>query len=149
MLCTSCGFPVSEENKFCRHCGTVQVRCEIVPDSLADEQTAEAAADTLPEKIYVKTPPPGDGVANAIPAHHGRLLPYQYFSLLLLLLLPVINVVVLAVWSFSGRGNVHRQSFARGALIFLLVLTLLAGLVLAWYNIMQELYPYGWQFIWQ
>jgi len=77
------------------------------------------------------------------------LLPQQYFSMLLLLLLPVVNVVVLSVWSFARRVNPHRQSFARGALIFLLVLTLLAGLALAWYNIMRVLYPNGWQFIWQ
>jgi len=39
-----------------------------------------------------------------------------------------------------------RPSRAAGILA---IVTLLAGLAVAWYNLLLVLYPYGWYFVWQ
>jgi hypothetical protein len=101
-----------------------------------------------PGKVYIGAAEPA-AEEEAPPGQGQRLLPHHYFSMLLLLLVPIVNILVLVIWSAGKRTNPHRQSFARGALIFLLTLTLLAALALAWHNVMRVLYPNGWQFVWQ
>jgi len=135
VYCPECRYPVTDRDQFCGQCGYELAATE--PHLAEDPQMA---AVPPPNPLPVPIPMPA-----AAPA---ALSPQRYFGMLLLMCLPLINLIVFTVWSV-GRKPTQRRNFARAALIFLLVVTLLAAFIIAWYELLNVLYPYGWKWAWQ
>lgn len=45
----------------------------------------------------------------------------QWMVTLLLLVIPVVNIILLFVWGFSGDTNISKKNFARAQLIFMAI----------------------------
>ncbi len=41
---------------------------------------------------------------------------------ILVYLIPVVNVIFMAIWAFSSKGNIHRRNFSRAALLWVIIL---------------------------
>ncbi len=41
---------------------------------------------------------------------------------ILFYIIPVLNIVMMAVWSFSSKGNVHRRNLSRACLLWVIIL---------------------------
>lgn len=48
----------------------------------------------------------------------------EWMITLLLFLLPLVNIILMAVFAFSANGNIHRRNFARACLLWLILLLL-------------------------
>lgn len=46
----------------------------------------------------------------------------EWMLVILVFLLPVINIIVMAVWAFSSKGNVHRRNLSRASLLWIIIL---------------------------
>lgn len=51
---------------------------------------------------------------------HRTLGVGEWMITILLFLLPIVNIVVMAVWAFSSKGNVHRKACLLWMIILLL-----------------------------
>lgn len=79
------------------------------------------------EEVYTENPAarPKERPQTVVSAENSRTLGVgEWMITLLLFLLPVINIIMMAVWAFSSRGNVHRKNFARACLLWLIILLL-------------------------
>ncbi|MBD3369184.1 DUF4339 domain-containing protein [Candidatus Fermentibacteria bacterium] len=57
----------------------------------------------------------------------------QYFLVLLLSAIPVVNVVLLLIWSFGSKTGKAKKNLARAILIWLLIVAVVSvGVYLAW-----------------
>lgn len=45
----------------------------------------------------------------------------EWFVTLLVLAIPLVNIIMLFVWAFSGSGNIGRRNFCRAGLIWALI----------------------------
>ncbi len=78
------------------------------------------SVQTSPQPPAYITPQPGAG-----PLRVG-----QYIGILLLMIVPILNIILLFVWSFGGSVNPNKKNFARASLILCaigLILFILAG----------------------
>ena len=140
MFCEKCGKELLEGAKFCGSCGA-----KIEPEQPASTVAAE------PPPVHPVPPPPAytppvqavtprQAYAPAQPqAYPGQpasepLSVGQYIGMFLLLCVPLLNIILLFVWSFGGSVNLNRKNFARASLIFsavMLVIWIAAGWLIA------------------
>ncbi|NLO40937.1 MAG: hypothetical protein GX115_15890 [Ruminiclostridium sp.] len=48
----------------------------------------------------------------------------EWMVTMLFFLLPIVNIVVMAIWAFSSNGNIHRKNFSRACLLWIIILLL-------------------------
>lgn len=106
MFCSNCGHEISEDAKVCDNCGEY-----VLP--LPQENNESAAED-------------GQAVFNneellIINKHNKPLSTLSFLAMQVMLLIPVVNVVLLLVWSFRKDTNANRRAFARSALVWFIV----------------------------
>jgi len=53
----------------------------------------------------------------------------EWMLVIFAFILPVINIVFMALWAFSSKGNVHRRNLSRASLLWMIIL--LASYVVA------------------
>jgi len=130
MFCEKCGNDNPENSKFCASCGAIIEPTETTAQ--VDEPATEPAASTAPPPKVEQAPPPAPKPA---PVQHtdtkstynkkGNLIkPLSvgaYMGMFILMAIPVINLVMLLVWSFSDSGNINKKHFAIGYLIVILI----------------------------
>jgi len=46
----------------------------------------------------------------------------EWMLVIFVFLLPVVNIIVMAVWAFSSGGNVHRRNLSRASLLWIIIL---------------------------
>lgn len=68
---------------------------------------------------------------------NGPLSPGQYLSIFLLMCVPILNIILLFVWSFGSRANLNKKNFARASLILLACAAVLLPLTILFFG---ELY---------
>jgi hypothetical protein len=123
MFCEKCGANLPAGTKFCGGCGA---RTEAQPAVTQEQSTPSpapprpavpprtspaAASGGAPQTALAYTPQPG-----AEPLSVG-----QYIVMLLLLCIPILNIILIFVWSFSSGRNLNKKNLARAFLIFLAV----------------------------
>ncbi|MEG0751895.1 MAG: zinc ribbon domain-containing protein [Oscillospiraceae bacterium] len=122
MNCPKCGAVVPDGTEFCTTCG----------EKLAVSDSAEIsanpahleAAPVKPEKKKKERP-------NISEEELTKPLGiFRFFGMLFLLGIPVLNIVMLFRWAFGWGVNKNKRDFARGALLYFLVM--LALIVFTW-----------------
>jgi hypothetical protein len=83
--------------------------------------------ETASTPAFEKTPaPPAE--AKTAPLTVG-----DYFVMLIVFALPLVNLILALVWGFGSNANINRKNFARAWLIMLLVciiLGILSGIII-------------------
>lgn len=148
MFCENCGANLPKNSRFCASCGA---KIEVQPAGRAAEQTvnpiplpppafAPAAQTSPPPPTYTAAtqtlPPQSHGPQPAsvtgVQAQPGSepLSVGQYIKMFLLMGIPILNIILLFVWSFGSAANLNRKNFARASLILaaiMLILYIIAG----------------------
>ena len=94
----------------CNQCNSV------VPDGAAVCPCCQAAVTAPPAK------------EAQLPAKYRPLGAWAYFGYNLLFSIPVLNIILLLVFSFSNR-NINRRNYARSFWCGLLVVLILTGMI--------------------
>ena len=68
---------------------------------------------------------------NEIEMKSVMMKPIDWAITIFVINLPLIGLIMLFVWAFSNDGNLTRQNFAKGYLIFMLI-----GIVIAFFIIL-------------
>ena len=117
MFCKKCGNQLPEGAKFCAACGATtemtQQTCSAAQD--APEQPAAAAArnTTQPQPV----PPQPPAYTAAVQKSDAPLGVGQYIGMFLLMCVPILNIVLLFMWSFGKAVNINKRNFARASLV--------------------------------
>lgn len=119
MFCENCGNKLPDGAKFCGGCGA---KTEPVQPAYA-AATEPAPTHSVPPPAYaspVRTEPsyqqtyaPQQPVAYSEKPGSDPLRVGQYIGMLLLLCVPLLNIILLFVWSFGGSVNLNKKNFAR------------------------------------
>lgn len=82
-------------------------------------------------------PSPGDVLENAKPVKKEEELKVlcessekdmkvlgvgEWMLTIFFFIIPIINIIMMAYWAFSSRGNVNRRNMARAGLLWLIIL---------------------------
>jgi len=98
-----------------------------VPEEPEPEGTGALVEPEIPEHPSIT----GDRAPAAV---YGPLSVWQYFFILLVALIPVVNLVFLLKWSFGRSTGPARKNVSRALLLWLLLTAAVCGGVyLAWY----------------
>lgn len=68
-------------------------------------------------------------VATAVPQDTTPLKTADYFLMMLLFSLPLVGLILMIVWSFSGSTNVNRRNLSRASLIWYAISAVLSILL--------------------
>ena len=153
MYCKNCGTQLKDGVKFCHACGTA---IEIMEPIKFEEpieinepveieipvETAEPFDFEIPIEVYetvepVETIQPTivEPQKNTIPPEYQPMGAWSFFWLRILFAIPVVGLVFLIIFSFSG-GNLSRRSFARSYWCGLLIVGIAFLAVLSLYLIL-------------
>lgn len=123
MFCENCGSSLPEGSKFCGGCGA---KTEMQPVYAAPQrQSAPPHISTVPPPQTLtaaspaarpQTPPAYTPQAGVEPLSVG-----QYIVTLLLIFIPIVGLILLFKWSFSGTVNLNKKNMARAYLVFFAV----------------------------
>ena len=117
MLCQRCGNEIAEGANYCVRCGTKSFRNEYLNEQpvAAATKTAETANISAPVSEV------GDVIKryNETIIDESPLRTGQYFWLMLVALIPIINFVTCIAWAFGPTRNINIKNFAKSVLIWL------------------------------
>lgn len=111
MFCENCGNKLPEGAKFCGGCGA--------------KTGPVQSANTAPAEPAPPQPSAYSGQPGSEPLRVG-----QYIVMLLLMCVPILNIILLFVWSFGSSANLNKKNFARASLILcavMLIFWIVAG----------------------
>lgn len=118
MFCEKCGNKLPDGAKFCGGCGA---KTEPVQPTYTAAEEPAPARPVAPPPSY--TPPAQTAYASQQPPAYSikptssPLGVGQYIGMLLLMCIPLLNIILLFVWSFGGSVNLNKKNFARASLI--------------------------------
>ena len=95
--CPVCGKDVPAQAAFCGECGSNFHAGSATPYTVPP-QTAVAPEDTSPLKVS------------------------DFFVMLLVACIPLVNIILLLIWAFSSGTNVNRKNFCRAYLIMMVIM---------------------------
>ena len=114
MFCESCGKKLLAGTRFCVDCGAEIERAGgSVPAPTAGWEPARQA-------------PSPHSPSDAFDAASGEKEPLtmgQYLLIFLLLSIPLLNIVLLFLWSFGRNVNINKRNFARASLGVCLIMS--------------------------
>ena len=123
MFCENCGNKLPDGAKFCGGCGAKTEPAQ--PAYTAAD--APAPARPVPPPAYAPTAQTAPSYQQTYAlqqptAYSGRggsdpLRVGQYIGMLLLMCVPILNIILLFMWSFGGSVNLNKKNFARASLI--------------------------------
>ena len=99
--CPVCGKDVPAQAAFCGECGYNFQAGSATPYTVPP-QTAVAPEDTSPLKVS------------------------DFFVMLLVACIPLVNIILLLIWAFSSGTNVNRKNFCRAYLIMMVIMWVIA-----------------------
>lgn len=158
MFCEKCGNEIPENSKFCALCGT-----KVEPAEASDQMTDSApqpaatpAPTPAPAPKVAPTPPPSAQPApvqqsNANFNNKGNLVKplsvWSYIGIFILMAIPIVNLIMLLVWSFSDTVNINKKHYAIAVLVMILISILISiALVILAATVGGGLYRY---YFWQ
>ena len=125
MTCPFCGAQQAEETRFCTECG------KYIGPKPEEENTEQAAPVVAPVPAVVEQPaekrqPVSDpDPAPAKDSPWATIGTWGWIGILILLQIPLVNVILVILWSFGVAKKRVKQSFARAVLVLTLVVTLI------------------------
>ena len=129
MFCESCGNKLPIGAKFCAGCGakTETVQPAYAAAAPAAQRPVPPPVHTPPaQAAYVPPRPPSySGQSGSEPLRVG-----QYMGMFLLMCVPILNIILLFMWSFGSPANLNQKNFARASLILgavMLIFWIVAG----------------------
>jgi hypothetical protein len=154
VLCVNCGRGLLNGFKFCHHCGRqisiVTASPEMTPlpppPPAEDVPVLPAEPGITPEQ----TEAPEEAEMPEEEPTAGDISVARIFLLELLCFIPIVNFILLAVLSASGRATYLRE-FARGKLLALMTFTLiiltvaLAVVLLMYTGVIEPIYLGRWR----
>jgi len=78
----------------------------------------EAGQDVQPES-------PADSGGKHVPGPEPgtRVLSVgEWMLTILFYIIPVVNIIMMAVWAFSSKGNIHRRNLSRALLLWVIII---------------------------
>ncbi|MEA5050356.1 MAG: zinc ribbon domain-containing protein [Oscillospiraceae bacterium] len=131
--CTNCGEAVNDGDTACPKCGEpvpgAKPAEDPAPADAAEAKIAVAERPQMKPALQETAAPEKKAPEDAAPPARSRYAPVSTFGFLLmdiLLLIPVLNLILLFVWARKNSKKINRRNFARGTLIFLLLVALFA-----------------------
>ena len=140
MFCEKCGKELPANSKFCSGCGA---QIEPVAAEVQETPAAEAVPAPEPEPVPIPAPIPAPPKAEprmekeqptTKPIRVEQNVQYNeknnlikplsigsYIGMFILLWIPVVNLIVLLVWSFSDTVNINKKNFSIAILIMILI----------------------------
>jgi len=55
----------------------------------------------------------------------------EWMLVIFAMLLPLINIIFMALWAFTSEGNIHRRNFARAAMLWLIIILIACVVAMA------------------
>ena len=132
MFCENCGHQLPDGAKFCGGCGETTKPVQAAYTAAAEP----APMRTLPPAPVYSYPaqtayaPPRPAAYSGQTGGSEPLRVGQYIGMLLLMYVPLINIILLFMWSFGSSVNPNKKNFARASLILCavsLIIMLIAG----------------------
>lgn len=119
MFCEKCGSQLLEGAKFCGVCGA---KTEPAPQPAYAAAAGPAPVRPVPPPPVYAPPPQSAYAAPQPPANYAQpgrepLGVGQYIGMFLLMCVPLLNVILLFMWSFGGSVNLNKKNFARASLL--------------------------------
>lgn len=111
MICRKCGKEIANDSVNCNFCGAP-----------ASPQTNTDGYDYVHRPFYQN--PQEYNRDDISPLSMG-----EYLKMLLLMFIPVLNFILLFIWSFSADTNVNKRNFARAYLIVTLINLILLTII--------------------
>ena len=168
MFCEQCGKEIPDNSKFCSGCGAKvnpdaavedvsEIIAEAVPEPAA-EPAPEPEAPLEPEPKSEEAPPPPPPEEKTAPAPQyaaykskdNLVKPLSigaYIGMFILLAIPIVNLIMLLVWSFSDNVNLNKKHFAIAQLILILVAMVLSAVAVI-LMLRFGIAFYNWRFRW-
>lgn len=91
-------------------------------DPGADSDTKEVTEDNIAEKPDSLEGKQEKPVSDVSDKKLRTLSVGEWMLVIFAFLIPVINIIFMAVWAFSSEGNVHRRNLSRAALLWIIIL---------------------------
>ncbi len=129
-ICRRCGASVKEDDKFCMVCGADLEKTRVDETQYRTQQTQQEHQEQQEQQTggtWQKQAP-----KNTEEVLHKPLSFGEYLLLFLVLAIPILNIILLLVWSFSKEENTNRKNFARAALIYVVVISILQVFFFLW-----------------
>lgn len=129
-FCTNCGNQVPDGVKFCTSCGaqmgaTASVTPAQPAQSVIQQQPAQPVMQQpVLQQPAIPQPAPVYAVYQEEPISTGG-----YIGIMFLMMLPLINLILLIVWGCGGCKKVNKRNFARAMLVWMLIASVLGGLL--------------------
>ncbi len=149
MYCENCGSQLPDGSKFCGTCGAAQEAVPVGATKAAVETPYTAAPTPPPAYVppvaqpaynYAPPQPTGPAYVAQMPTGTEPLTVGNYMGMLLLMCVPILNLVLLFMWSFGGSVNLNKKNFARASLIlFIITLVLSIGFGILMGEVMAQM----------
>lgn len=137
MFCEQCGKEIPENSKFCAGCGAKVEPTEPVVQAAEPETQVAPTPEptpTEPPKAQQAPPPPPPKPAPVPVANTSAKTQYNtkdnlvkplsigaYIGTFIILAIPIVNLIMLLVWSFSDSVNINKKHMAIAILILILI----------------------------
>lgn len=157
--CTNCGTEIADDAEFCTTCGNriadeqsvetpevtepvvqaappaaevrVPEQIEPQPRPVATMERPQTPPRVTPPPYQPQYQPPTQFVAPAKPtAPVGFITTGGWIGILFLMCIPAVNLFLAIIWACGGCSKQQKTTFARGALVVMFTLTLLAVIAL-------------------
>lgn len=152
MFCEQCGQKLPDGSKFCGGCGAKQTDASVkesVPKPMAQPamtpppiSSSQQSVGPAPQPQYVQPQQPqyqappvqpsqptyqAQPVSPQIPTMQGSGIPPlsvgEFLKMQLLLCIPVVNFILLLIWSFDSSNNKNKRNYALASLLFMVIMT--------------------------
>ena len=132
MFCEQCGKEIPDNSKFCAGCGAKAEPTEPIVQAVeADPQKTPTPEPIEPPKAQPAPPPPPKPApvvaTNQSTQYNNRdnlIKPLSigaYIGTFIILAIPIVNLIMLLVWSFSDSVNINKKHLAIAILILILI----------------------------
>lgn len=142
--CKECGAPLQSGKQFCTACGAaVDLDAQQAPVDLFEASMREAKKAQSTQQTAKKPRQPYYPAANEPPQKGTRYAVMSigsYIGTFILMGIPLVNVLLVIIWSCGGCKNQNKRNYARALLIVnLIVIAVGVGLYLAGFRLTDAL----------
>ena len=99
----------------------VEQKLDVQPGSIEEEGKIETTLENKPTERPIK----GDREkeVNTASKDETRALGIgEWMLTIFIYLIPVVNIIMMEVWAFASKGNIHRRNLSRACLLWIIIL---------------------------